>query len=165
MSANIDYLKDNYELPPITQLGFVYSNMDSAISIFKENFNVEPFRYYSSFKELGYNETFYKKQAVEFDAIFAFLNFGSIEVEIIQPISGPTIYKDFLESGRQGLHHLGFDVFNDFDRILKNFLEKGFEITQSGRGVKRSFAYLDTYSVCGTVIEIIDRGGPKRLAK
>jgi len=40
----------------------------------------------------------------------AFSSLGPVELEIIQPIVGPTVYHDFLEEKGEDIHHLAFDV-------------------------------------------------------
>ena len=85
-------------------------------------------------------------------------------MEIIQPLSGRTIYQDFLDSGRQGLHHLGFDVYGDMDERLKAYAELGVGVLMSGKGPNRAFAYLDTERIGGVIFELLQRGGPRRHA-
>ncbi len=86
-----------------------------------------------------------------------------MEVEIIQPLYGRSIYRDFLETGRQGLHHLGLDVYGDFDQRLAAYAKMGIGVLMSGRGPNRAFAYLDTEKVGGVIFELIERGGPRKL--
>jgi len=68
-----------------------------------------------------------------------------------------------LEAGRQGIHHLGFDVYEDFEDRLTAYARIGIAVLQSGRGANRAFAYLDTEKVGGVIFELLDRGGPRKL--
>ena len=62
----------------------------------------------------------------------------------VQPITGPTIYHDFLEKKGEDLHHLGFDV-KDMDKRLNMYKEMNIEIIQYGEGSTSLFAYLNTF--------------------
>ena len=48
--------------------------------------------------------------------------FDSIEVELIQVESGECIYKEFLDQGKEGLHHVRYDV-SDLQAIIDKFKE------------------------------------------
>lgn len=42
------------------------------------------------------------------------------QIELIQPISGEGVHRDFIETGHNGMHHLGFSV-DDYDVWHKYF--------------------------------------------
>jgi hypothetical protein len=72
------------------------------------------------------------------------------------------MYKDFLDAGREGMQHIAY-WSNDFQSLLDQALSEGYTIGQEGSigGEKGRFAYLDTETTQGTVIEISDISGPK----
>ena len=86
----------------------------------------------------------------------AFCSLGSVEMELIQPVSGPTIYQDFLVKKGEGLHHIGFDV-KDIDDKLALCKSIGIELIQGGQGATSHFEYLDTTVTGGIVFELIQR--------
>jgi hypothetical protein len=82
---------------------------------------------------------------------------GNSQIELIEHISGRSIYKEFLDRRGEGLHHLGF-IVPDHEKVIADFAANGFPVIQSGRignnpGVK--FAYFDTEAVIGAVMESI----------
>ena len=81
-----------------------------------------------------------------------------MQLELIEYISGDTIHRDFLASGRQGVEHMGIYVPN-LEQALQPYLAMGIGIMQQaeGLGVKGdgSYAYLDTESIFGTILELI----------
>jgi len=85
-----------------------------------------------------------------------FCSLGSVELELIQPITAPTIYHDFLQEKGEGLHHLGFDV-KDIEKKLVLCKEMGIKIIQGGQGATSHFEYLDTEEVGGVIFELIQR--------
>lgn len=153
------------QLPSVTQIGIVVRNLEEAIRFYRERFFVGPFERIEDFQKLGYRETYYRGEPEKFNSTFAFFSLGEIEVEIIQPLSGRSIYQDFLKAGRQGLHHLGFDVYGDLDQRVRAYAEVGIDVLMSGKGPNRAFAYLNTERVGSVIFELLERGGPRKLPK
>ena len=163
MKSEQDRLRKLLPLPGVTQIGVVVPDLEEAIAFYQERFFIGPFERIPDFQKLGYEETYYKGEPEKFNSTFAFFRLGMMEIEIIQPLYGRSIYRDFLEAGRQGLHHLGFDVHDDFDQRLAAYEEIGIGVLMSGRSPNRAFAYLDTEQVGGVIFELLQRGGPRKL--
>jgi 4-hydroxyphenylpyruvate dioxygenase-like putative hemolysin len=96
---------------------------------------------------------------------------GSFSLELIQPLSGESIYSEFLEQhGEGGIQHLGI-VVDNLDRVVEEARRSGYEVIQSGRGHGArgdgKFAYLSTEDDLFTVYEIIElvseRVAPERV--
>ncbi|CDO36599.1 VOC family protein [Novosphingobium sp. KN65.2] len=83
---------------------------------------------------------------------------GDLTWEVIQPISGQSIYSDFLARHGDGVQHLAFDCDHvDYDRQVQMLLDRGYDIIQSGVWMhKVRFHYFGTEGDIGTVVEIID---------
>jgi catechol 2,3-dioxygenase-like lactoylglutathione lyase family enzyme len=162
MKPERNQLLNFLQLPGVTQVGIVVPNLEEAILFYREKFFVGSFERIEDFQTLGYRETYYRGEPENFNSTFAFFVLGAMEVEIIEPLSGRSIYQDFLKSGRQGLHHLGFDVYGDLDQRVKAYAEAGIDVLMSGKGPNRAFAYLDTERIGGVIFELLERGGPRK---
>jgi catechol 2,3-dioxygenase-like lactoylglutathione lyase family enzyme len=82
---------------------------------------------------------------------------GSLQIEIVEPISGEGAYSEFLESGREGLHHVA-TLVDDFDAAMERVRSSGQTVIQTGViGDERAirFAYVDTQDALGIVTEIL----------
>ncbi len=83
---------------------------------------------------------------------------GPVVMELIQYISGDTIHRDFLASGREGVEHLGIYV-TDLEQALQPYRAMGVGILQQADGMGASrdgrYAYLDTEPILGTILELI----------
>lgn len=75
---------------------------------------------------------------------------------MIQPITGPTIYHDFLKEKGEGLHHLGFNV-KDIKKKMALCEEIVIKIIQDGQGTTSQFEYLDTEEIVFVIFELIQR--------
>jgi len=150
---NIDQqLIKKLELPPMSQIGIVVEDMDKTIEYYEKILGLAPFVR----PDVTYKEKHYYGKAVNSEWIMGFCSLGTIEMELIQPITGPSIYQDFLQEQREGIHHLGFDV-KDIDKKLALCKKMGIKIIQDGQGTTSRFAYLDTGAIGGVIFELIQR--------
>ncbi|MEV0296035.1 VOC family protein [Nocardia sp. NPDC050710] len=93
----------------------------------------------------------------------ALANSGDVQIELIQPRNdAPSLYKEFLDSGREGLQHIAYWT-DDYQALYDKVLGLGYEIGHEGSigGEQGRFAYLDTEKTFGHFIEISDISGPK----
>jgi len=66
------------------------------------------------------------------------------QLELIQPTSGDSVYKDFLAEYGEGINHLQFTVDN-VEEIIPIMEKEGFPLLQSGRAIGDDyFSYYDT---------------------
>jgi methylmalonyl-CoA/ethylmalonyl-CoA epimerase len=100
----------------------------------------------------------YRGRPVAYAAKICLARAAGVNWEVIQPISGPNIYADFLENNGEGVQHLLFDC-NGVSWAEKTaaFEAAGYSCTQSGRWLGRlTFAYYGTEAATGTAFEIVD---------
>jgi hypothetical protein len=91
------------------------------------------------------------------DMELAFAYMGDIQIELMhQTNDAPSPYKEFLDSGREGLQHVAFWP-EDFHRACEYLEASGFiEITSFYMpDGTRNVAYYETPAVLGTMIEIV----------
>ncbi len=97
----------------------------------------------------------------------ALANAGDLQIELIQQRNdAPSMYKEFLDSGREGLQHVAF-WSTDYQSLYDRALGQGYKLGHEGQigGEQGRFAYFDTGAPAdphaGTVIEISDISGNK----
>lgn len=140
------------ELPSMSQIGIVVKDMGKTIEYYEKVLGLGPFVR----PDIIYKEKHYYGKPVNSEWIMGFCSLGSVELELIQPITGPTIYHDFLKEKGEGIHHLGFDV-KDIEKKLALCEEMGIKIIQGGQGATSRFEYLDTKEIGGVIFELIQR--------
>ena len=75
-----------------------------------------------------------------------------MQLQLVQPGEGKTIYKEFLEKRGEGVFHIGFEV-DDIDTTDKQLAEDGLKILSSGRRDDGSgFSYYDTSGHAGVTL-------------
>ncbi len=81
---------------------------------------------------------------------------GDTMIEVIVPGSDPSPYRDFLDAGRSGLHHLGSWAV-DYDAQMAAARGAGIKVAIEGKLPLSRFAYLETDEAWpGTMVEIIE---------
>ncbi|MBA6413713.1 VOC family protein [Parahaliea sp. F7430] len=91
-------------LGPMDQLGFVFKDLEAAVKAY------EPI--YGPFKIINYGsyDYNYRGQQEACELRMAFARSGDLEIEFIQWVSGGSPHKEFLDAGREGMHHVRFRV-------------------------------------------------------
>jgi len=136
----------------IGQVGIVVNDIDQAIN-YLNSLGIETFEP----KRIQITERWLRGKPANYKCELKFARLGSVELELIQPIEGETIHKEFLESKGEGIHHLGFFVA-DLDKEVAKLAKLGVKVIQSGRRPGGGgFAYLDTYVGSGILLELIQR--------
>jgi methylmalonyl-CoA/ethylmalonyl-CoA epimerase len=83
---------------------------------------------------------------------------GQIEFELIQPIAGPSVQREFLESQGEGAIHL-CAYTDDLQRDIAWMKERGVGVTSYAElSDGGSFAYFDTRRIGGLVLELYQLG-------
>ena len=81
---------------------------------------------------------------------------GPIQVELMQPLFGETIYDDYAERKGYGLHHVAIRAEN-MERSINDMKSKGFNVIQSGNRPGVKWAYLDTEKETGVIFELVEK--------
>lgn len=86
----------------------------------------------------------------------ALANSGEVQLELIQQrCDTPSMYRDFLQSGHEGMQHWS-SWPKDYDTRLQSAIANGYAIGQQGDSVRGRFVYLWDEGHPGTVIEMAD---------
>ncbi|MBE0690978.1 MAG: VOC family protein [Anaerolineae bacterium] len=108
----------------------------------------------------GYEETkaTYKGSPTDARAKIASWQFGQVQFELLEPIGGPSAWRDFLDEHGPGVHHIAFQV-KDSNEVAASFAEHGFAISHQGlfTGLPGGmYTYLDTASALGMTVELLE---------
>lgn len=113
-----------------------------------------PWRLYT-FSPETCTELFYRGRSERFSMRLALATSGNMLWEIIQPLEGPSIYKEFLEAHGEGIHHIATNCSNlPWEEREKEFARRGAKKIQSGiwQG-KVPWAYFETEGLTTTTFE------------
>ncbi|MDT5072650.1 MAG: hypothetical protein QOH82_1970 [Mycobacterium sp.] len=115
---------------------------------------IGPFRVYT-FTSENVTEQTYRGQPSPFSLQVCFATNDDLTFEIMQPLSGPSVMREFLDNPGEGIHHIAFDCHGvPWDERIKLFADRGFSTTQSGRWLdQNSFSFFDTEAATTTCFE------------
>lgn len=88
---------------------------------------------------------------------FGYARRGPVMFELVETVSGPTIYQEFLEQHGEGIHHIGFRGNGLLDDELARWEKIGVKPLQVDRRTdpRYGFAYLDTQERFGCILEVV----------
>lgn len=143
------------------QIGILVDDLDVYLKNLEEIVGMGPWRI-ATFPPEG-NEDVYREyhgERADFSAKFCFFHLGNIEIEVIQPLEGKNIWRDWIDKHGQGIHHIKFLVDDHADS--KSFLsEKGVDLYQWGKSVGpntgKEWLFYDTYEKLGFDLELMNR--------
>ncbi|VUC32071.1 unnamed protein product [Clonostachys rosea] len=102
---------------------------------------IGPFRMFE-FNSETVSDRQYRGQAGDFELLVAFATYGDIAWEIMQPVTGSSLMREFLDTRGEGIHHVAFDCHNVSPQQRKEeFQKRGYKVAQSGiwRGRKEDW--------------------------
>lgn len=105
----------------------------------------------------AHRETYVRGKAVEYSVKVGLARLGDISYELIEPVDGPSVLKDFLERKGGGLHHIAcrYDSLQSVESALRAFRSAGIGVLQCGKFHDSVYYYLDTERFLGAVYEIL----------
>ena len=130
-------LQSALNLPPVSQIGFVVKDIGQAIALYTPLFG--EFRTLDAFDI----EWEYRGRPEVSSIKVAFAQSGEVEIELIEWVSGETPHKEFLDAGRDGLHHVRF-IVDDLDEKIRSAEALGYApIRQKRFAPSLAAAYLE----------------------
>ncbi len=144
-------VKEKLPFSRVDQIGVLVRDMDKAVEYY-ESLGMGPFE---SLNVKATDRKVYGKPADDVKNLAKVARRGRLHFELIQPISGQSVQKEFLERHGEGINHLGFFV-DDIEKEKAKLEKKGFKAISEGKFVGGGgFAYFDTHKVGGVMFELI----------
>jgi len=139
------------------QIGVIVPDVDRSIKALSEVFGIGPWRVIDWPPE-GRTDIrkFYHGEPGDFTARMAFAELGPVELELIQPVAGQSIWADFLADHGPGIHHIRFNV-PEMEPVVEYLAGRGVGVAQMGSGIRpgTSWANFDTEQLVGFIIEVM----------
>ena len=155
-----EMLKAINEKRKLCQIGFLTRDIKKSMQDWIDFLQVGPWRVVTLCNESVTDSAFLVDGALE-DAPYKFYlaisYIGEMQVELIQPVYGPTIYQKFINERGEGIHHYKEQIRpEDWDGVLAEYERKGMRITQKGTFGLARYAYVDSDPLLNFVVELSD---------
>jgi catechol 2,3-dioxygenase-like lactoylglutathione lyase family enzyme len=142
---------------PIFQFAFVVKNLEDALERYSAAFGAGPWRCWTLTAE-DHEQTEYRGGPTSFASRLA-LNDSSPQLELIEPLTGPSAHLEWLEAHGEGPHHVGIIVDSVADAALQ-MADEGYPVVHRGSGLgpqrDGAWAYFDTADALGLLIEAVE---------
>jgi catechol 2,3-dioxygenase-like lactoylglutathione lyase family enzyme len=144
----------------VRQLGYVVHDIEAAMRHWVEVLGVGPWYYVERLPVTGF---LYRGQPSDPHVSIALANSGRTQIELIQQRNdAPSMYRDFLASGPEGLQHVSTWPV-DYEATLARAQAAGHRIGQQGETNRGPFAYFETEGAHrGSCMEIAAYTGLRR---
>jgi methylmalonyl-CoA/ethylmalonyl-CoA epimerase len=138
----------------MVQVGIIVRDIEKTAADYAAFFGIDTPRAHLSD---GYEKTqaTYKGQPTQARAKLAFMDFGSLQVELIEPDEHPSTWREYLDEHGEGIHHIAFFIKGTKERVA-TLNAKGFPLDQKGEYTGGRYAYIDTRDTLKTIVELLE---------
>lgn len=138
----------------ITQIGIIVKDIEKTAASWSEFLGV---------KNPGWNwtgtldeaETEYRGKQTEGRAKLAFFSMDNIQIELIEPDTHPSTWREYLDSHGEGVHHIAF-VINGMKHAINILSGSGINLVQKGEYTGGRYAYMDAESSLKVILELLE---------
>lgn len=142
------------------QVGIVVRDIEAAMQHWIEVCGVGPWFYTDRLAVTAF--TYAGKRYDDIHVSIALANSGDVQLELIQQRSDhPSMYRDCLAAGREGMQHWS-SWPTDYEARYQRALASGYSVGQEGDSPRGRFVYFHNEGHPGTVIEMAD-ATPNRM--
>ena len=103
------------------QIAFVVDDVVSAERFFTSTIGVPRF---CRFEDIQVQDSVYRGEPGDFRYHLSLGYAGDMQIELIQHLSGMSIYKEFHDRHGQGMHHMAY-IVGDHDQVIRDFAASG----------------------------------------
>ncbi|MCC8108030.1 MAG: VOC family protein [Planctomycetes bacterium] len=141
----------------IVQIAHLVHDLDKTVERYWNDLKMGPWDCYTYSPKNVQNSTYRGKPSDHVYRI-AVCWTGPMQIEIIQPLTGRSIYDEFLETKGEGIHHYKL-YYKDCEKAVKDYEARGYKVIQSGAIGDDVFYYLDSEDkLSGAIIELGNAG-------
>ena len=140
----------------VIQVAYVVRDMEKALKLYWEVFEIGPWMVYTFAAPLM-RDSIVRGKPSNHSYLLAVTRHLDVQQELVQPLSGDSIYTEHLKKKGEGIHHVKL-FYPDLSAARARFAALGYHEIQSGKVDDNEFYYLDTEADFGYVIELSNRG-------
>jgi hypothetical protein len=148
----------------IIQIAHVVHDIDEAMEKYYNLLDIGPWSVYT-FEPPALRECMFRGKPSDATWRLAIAWVGDTQFELIQNLSGETVYTHFLKKKGEGIHHIK-EWVDDCAKSIEAYASKGVQVIQSGKFDGDEFYYLDLEPELGILYELGNNGdirSPERV--
>src|SRR5215217_7544051 len=113
----------------LTQIAWVVKDIEAAERFFKDTLGISGFGKPMTIRAQDFKATYYGKLA-DAESLVSMAYSGGTLIEIIQPLSGESVFQHYLNNNPSGgLQHIFYSIpVAYFDQVISEFVGKGYQL-------------------------------------
>ena len=136
----------------LDHVGVIVKDMDKTIQ-YLSSLGIGPFE---PLTDPALADKLFRGKPSDWKVKISLAKIGPVTLELIQPVEGKSAAKEFLKKKGEGIQHIAFAV-DDLDREVAKLTKQGIEVMMSGKIPGGKFAYLETDTIGGMIIELMQK--------
>jgi methylmalonyl-CoA/ethylmalonyl-CoA epimerase len=138
----------------VVQIGIVVKDIERSSRAYAELLGIDVPRWEMT-DPVELSHTRYLGRPSEARAKLAFFQLKNIVIELIEPVGGPSTWKDFLDAKGEGVHHIACEV-TGMDKRVADLKARGVPLIQQGDYTGGRYSYLDGVPKLGVILELLE---------
>lgn len=138
----------------ITQVGIVVGDIEAKARAWSEILGL-PMPAIRVTDPVERAQTEYDGERTPARAKLAFFDMGQVQVELIEPVDGPSTWRDQLDRHGDSVHHIAFRIQGMGERTTY-LAGHGIPLVQRGEYTGGRYAYFDSTAQLGTILELLE---------
>ncbi|SHL35998.1 Glyoxalase/Bleomycin resistance protein/Dioxygenase superfamily protein [Chitinophaga jiangningensis] len=149
-------LQDTIKELELAQIGWVVPDIHAAVKFLSQALGVAGFPEPQLMRAQDLDMS-YKGKVVAAEWLTTQTHNGGVFVELVQPLSGQSMFHDYLEKyPLGGTQHLAFRLpISGFEQVTDNLRQLGYAVISEVDHPIARMAFFDTYATTGMVTEIM----------
>jgi methylmalonyl-CoA/ethylmalonyl-CoA epimerase len=156
ITMNNDELRALNQKRKIYQIAWVTRDLEKSMKAWVENLKIGPWTVLTfTNQSLKYLKVDDKTVTEPFKFLIGISWIGDMQLELIEPVYGPTIYEAFIQKHGEGLHHIKERIADDaIEGVVQEYRDQGISVTQTGQFETDFHYYLDTEAKLDFILEL-----------
>ncbi len=144
------------------QVGIVGRDLENSMRNYESILGIGPWQVFDADPSIV-SDVIYHGKLVEHRFRVAIAMVGPLQLELIQPVEGDSVFIDHLNEHGEGIHHLGHIRVDNLDEAVQSLEKDGFPCLQRGSLPGLDYAYMDMTALLGYIIELTSGLDPRSL--
>jgi methylmalonyl-CoA/ethylmalonyl-CoA epimerase len=152
----------------LAQIAWVVKDIQSTLKFFQEVMGIGNFSKIQTIRVKEFDGTYYGEPS-NAESLVAMAYSGGTFIELIQPLSGNSVFQDYLDKNPAGgIQHVAYRIpIADLDKVISEYVDKGYPVISTFDTPIAKIVFFDTSKETGVMTEImgITEEGEKAVEK
>jgi len=140
----------------LVQIAWVVNDITVTLKFFKDTMGITNFSDVQTIRAKDFKATYYGEPS-DAESSVSIAYSGGTFIELIQPVSGNSIFQDYLDKNPTGgVQHVAYSIpVADLAKVISEFADKGFSVISWFDTPIAEIVFFDTTKEIGVMTEIM----------